>query len=82
MMTPVTIRPSWDQRTFSTRRVTTIPAMRFHHTAPGRTVITRRRAGRYGRGRLPHLQTVVGRRHRWSERPATATPGPGYLDGV
>lgn len=37
-MTPETIQPSWDHRTFSTRRVTTIPTMRFHHTAPGRTV--------------------------------------------
>lgn len=37
-MTPVMIRPGWDSRIFSTQLVTTIPTMRFHHTAPGRTV--------------------------------------------
>ena len=36
-MTPVMVRPGWDHRTFSTRLVTTMPTMRFHHTAPGRT---------------------------------------------
>lgn len=36
-MTPVTILPGWDHRTFSTRLVTTIPTMRFHRTVRGHT---------------------------------------------